>query len=396
MYRHSYHSGDGVLGDEDLLAEILLRLTVKDLLRCKCVCKKWKSFISKPQFCYQHTLGLCRKHKHSPYLYPSGIIVRPISWRPSSRTLEKVHIIPFSNNSDNRFSHLDVHNKLDEQPDNYFLQSCNGLLLWKSSPKEFGVQQGSFYISNLTTGDCIRINHFGHHDASFSRHYLAFEPWKSPHYKVIFFDKVVGDREDEHTRKIKVCVYSSEMGSWSKHDLLLSVLNDINEIILSYHGVYCNGAIHWYFLRENSVYFDIDGLCFKDLPTLPLPSRFTYYMLSCGRNLHWITYTSDEMWKFHIWELKEDYSGWIPRYHVDLTTLQLDLQAYTFDGVLGVVYQPPNEDEEEESVLVIIIVDFKRIVSYNLKNRRSRIIYQGDGCYPPSFHGLYFETLMSI
>ncbi|MED6124432.1 hypothetical protein PIB30_058819 [Stylosanthes scabra] len=390
-----------VVGDEDLLTEILLRLPVKDLLRCKGVCKKWKSLTSEPQFRYRHTLGLCRKHKHNPFLYSSGIILSPCPCRPSLRTLEKVHIIPFSNNSDNRIIPLDVHNKFDEQLENSFLRSCNGLLLWKSSPKEFGVKQGSFYVSNLTTGDCVRIDRFGHHDASLSKLYLAFEPWKSPHYKVIFFDKVVGNnREDyELTTKIKVCVYSSETGSWSKHDVLVSFPNnDINNII-EYDGVYCNGAIHWYFLRENSVYFDIGGLCFKDLPTLPLTSsQAPYCELSCRRNLHRITYTSDEKGKFDIWELKEDYSGWIPRYHVDLTTFQLGLQACKFYAVLGVVYQPPNEDEEEESVLVILAVDFLKIVSYNLKNRRSRIIYQENkGCYAsPRFHGLYFETLMSI
>ncbi|MED6222485.1 hypothetical protein PIB30_064901 [Stylosanthes scabra] len=277
----------GVVGDEDLLTEILLRLPVKDLLRCKGVCKQWKCLISETQFCYRHTLGLCRKHKHkhNPFLYSSGIILSPCPCRPSLRTLEKVHIIPFSRNNDNRIIHLDVHNKFDEQLENSFLRSCNGLLLLKSSPKEFGVQQGSFYVSNLTTGDCVRIDPFGHQDASLSKLYLAFEAWKSPHYKVIFFDKVVGDRDDELTTKIKDC----------------------------------------------------------------------YYLRVFGRNLRWNTFKFG-IWEFDIWESKEDYSGWILRYYVDLTTLQFDLKAYSFDEVLGVVYQPPKEDEEEEFVLVMIFV----------------------------------------
>ncbi|MED6209608.1 hypothetical protein PIB30_056412 [Stylosanthes scabra] len=224
------------------------------------------------------------------------------------------------------------------------------------------VRQGSIYVSNLTTGHCVRTNHFGHHDTSFSAHYLAFEPWKSPHYKVILFNKIVGDREDDELKtKIKVCVYSSETGSSSKHDVLFSVPNVVNNII-RYEGCYCNGAIHWYFLRGNSVYFDIDGLCFKNLPPLPFTPKSSHSMQVCGRNLQWITYEFDssefhDNWVFDIWELKEDYSGWILRYHVDPVTLQFDLEARIFDAVLGVVYQPPNEDEEEESVLVILAFD---------------------------------------
>ncbi|MED6124433.1 hypothetical protein PIB30_058820 [Stylosanthes scabra] len=386
MHRHRHSSGDAVLGDEDLLTEILLRLPVKNLLRCKCVCQKWKSLISEPQFGYRNTLGLCRNPKHNPYLYPSGIMVRP-----SNLALQKVNIIPFSNNTKNRLNHrLDLHNnKLDRHGElgYYFLRSCNGLLLWKSNPlkkvrsarrRELVQECSSFYVSNPATGHCVRIDRFGHDDSnynsSFSKPYLAFEPCKSPHYKIIFFNEVVGEREDHPlTTKIQVSVYSSETSSWSKHDVILSSPN--NDINIRYDNApYCNGAIYW-----NSVYFDIDELCFKNLPTLPLTAGRDYFVRGCGRrNLHSVTVKNyEDDWKFDIWELKEDYSGWILRYHVDLTTLRLDIQANTFDVVLAVVCQPPNEDEDEESVLVIIVVDFKRIVSYNLKNRRSRIIHEG-------------------
>ncbi|MED6124430.1 hypothetical protein PIB30_058817 [Stylosanthes scabra] len=304
MNRHRYSSGDGVLGDEDLLTEILLRLPVKDLLRCKCVCKKWKSFISDPQFCYRHTLILCRKHKHNPYLYPSGIIVR------SSHSHDELDMFPFTNNTKIRRFNVKRFDDAGEL-DSYFIRPCN--------------------------------DGFDHRVGSLSRLYLAFEPWKSPHYKVIVFDKVFGNNRED---------------------------------------------------------YELIATKIKNLPTIPLllKPRSSYYMQVCGRNLHWITFKFDGEWKFDIWELKEDYSGWILRYHVDLlATLRIDLQACSLDAVLGVVHQPPNEDEDEESVLVIIVVDFFKIVSYNLKNRISRIIYEEDGDYhAPGFHGLYFETLISI
>lgn len=39
---------------EELIIEILLRLTVKTLLRCNCVCKSWLSLISNPNFATSH------------------------------------------------------------------------------------------------------------------------------------------------------------------------------------------------------------------------------------------------------------------------------------------------------------------------------------------------------
>ncbi|KAG5001241.1 hypothetical protein JHK87_022313 [Glycine soja] len=38
----------------DLIVEILLRLPIKSLLRFKCVCKSWLSFISNPHFVKSH------------------------------------------------------------------------------------------------------------------------------------------------------------------------------------------------------------------------------------------------------------------------------------------------------------------------------------------------------
>ncbi|MED6130589.1 hypothetical protein PIB30_002183 [Stylosanthes scabra] len=155
-----HSSCDDVVGDEDLLTEILLQLPVKEALRCK-------------------------YNKHNAYIHPSGIFLRSY--------FADVNIIPFTNTSNNRLISLDVH---DERLCPYFIQSCNGLLLWTSYPKEPRssplyaelVQKCSFYVSNPTTGQCVRIGPFGH-DRSSSIPFLAFEPWKSPHYKVIFFNQ---------------------------------------------------------------------------------------------------------------------------------------------------------------------------------------------------------------
>ncbi|MED6187101.1 hypothetical protein PIB30_073159 [Stylosanthes scabra] len=416
MHTHE-SSAAAVVENIDLLTKILLRLPTKDLLRSKCVCKKWRYLISEPQFCYRHTLGLCRRQKHNTYLYPSGFLqqrnnTRVYPKKDDSLLLKKVDIIPFTNNSKNRFIYLDVHDEFDGQLCYYFIRSCNGLLLWKSSPNQLPssslcgklVQQCSFYVSNPTTGHGVRIDRFGHDfNASFSVPFLALEPWKSPHYKVIFFSKVVGGRDVEPTSKMKVSVYSSETGSWSKHDVAPSFPNDIK--ILKKDGLYCNGAIHWY-VHGLSVYFDIDSLCLKNLPTLlpftlPYPFIHGEYFVECRGNLHLIAKSSMQVNIYSIWELKEDYSGWIQKYTLNLTTLTTLLSSSLRS--LCVVSQPPNEDEEHESMLAILLVGKDTVMSYNLEDHSSRIIYQGDaGSYgdllarPYSLGGPYFETLVSV
>ncbi|XP_057436190.1 F-box/kelch-repeat protein At3g23880-like [Lotus japonicus] len=56
----------------ELIVEILLRLPVRSLLRFKCVCKKWLSTISDPQFCKSH-YDLAAAPTHRLLNLPEGI-----------------------------------------------------------------------------------------------------------------------------------------------------------------------------------------------------------------------------------------------------------------------------------------------------------------------------------
>ncbi|GJS33822.1 F-box protein CPR1-like protein [Tanacetum coccineum] len=47
----------------DATEEVLLRLTVKDVLRCKSVCKSWYSLISSPSFVKLHLKHVCKKEE---------------------------------------------------------------------------------------------------------------------------------------------------------------------------------------------------------------------------------------------------------------------------------------------------------------------------------------------
>ncbi|MED6124357.1 hypothetical protein PIB30_058303 [Stylosanthes scabra] len=381
---------DCVLGDEDLLTEILVRLPAKDALRCKSVCKKWRTIISDGRFCYRHTLG-------HPTLYPSGLILCQ-----HQSYFEKPRLIPFSNNNSSFIhDHLEVDNNNFHRLLHYELhQSSNGLLLWESTPGNLLLQKPldmeamilleechCFYVTNPTTGSCVRIHHYDYelYDEPFSmKTFLVYEPWKSPHYKIIFFTEVVTN-DDKLTMKMKMSVYSSETGTWSKHDLLPFFPIDID----GSHAVYCNGAIHWFVPHGISVYLDINSLCWKILPRVPYSRWLEFKNFGeCGGNLQLVWLNCYQKLRYDIWELKEDYSEWIVRYHVDLITIP---QA---DHMFSVVRQPPNKDDQgEDSKLAILVVNNRKIVFYDLKDHSSRIMCYLDGDY---VHHQYFETLASV
>ena len=116
-----HSSCDVVVGNMDLVTGILLRLPVKQVLRCKCACKKWLALISDPKFCYSHTLRLC----HNPY--PHALLPQTYD----DMIYNKVCIVHFTNadasQSPKRIIHLHILNGFCMSS---IMHSCNGLLPW--------------------------------------------------------------------------------------------------------------------------------------------------------------------------------------------------------------------------------------------------------------------------
>ncbi|CAA2968024.1 Hypothetical predicted protein [Olea europaea subsp. europaea] len=120
---------------------------------------------------------------------------------------------------------------------------------------------------------------------------LAFDPPKTPHYKVIE-------------------VYSSETGSWKVSSQPVTAEANFDK------GVYWNGLIHW-IGRFESLYFIIDEESLITLPMLPsqmvVRRRSNYYIEeSCG-HLNFIE-TFDQQIQFNVYEMKRDYSEWFVKY----------------------------------------------------------------------------------
>lgn len=141
--------------------------------------------------------------------------------------------------------------------------------------------------------------------------YLAFDPSKSTHYKVVV--AAVNDTQ--------IVVYDSESGNWK---------NISRPGVFWWPGVFWNGAIHWlrmYDRTDNILWkYDIDA---KEIIALPPSTRLatiSYYFSyfgECGGCLILILVQSPLSYptEFPILELESENSCWIVKYQVNLRTI---------------------------------------------------------------------------
>lgn len=126
------------------------------------------------------------------------------------------------------------------------LDSCNCLLLCETS-----CQNPIYIVCNLTKQKYkVLPKPTGFVSQLYLRWgaCLAFDPSKSPHYKIVL---------SSHCRLI--CMYNSESGNWKK---ILPPNTCYG------HGVFWNGAIYWLSYKKVLLRFEVDA---KKMTMLPLP-----------------------------------------------------------------------------------------------------------------------------
>ena len=230
-------SADTIGNNPDLLTEILLRLPTKPLLKFKCVSKQWFSLISNRHFCLSHT----RHHQINGFLTPTALLLKWYYTLPS-----EFDVVPLKHNSK-----IPFFDYMNYAPNINVLQSCYGLFLCESvvdSPKDF---ISRYFICNPTTKKFKELS-FPKKPFQGSKFYvsMAFDPLKSPHYKIICVRKA-----SDKVSKCELDIYSSETDSWS-----LSRINfDLNYSIRFEDAVFCNGKIHWNCYWKDSLYFDLEN-----------------------------------------------------------------------------------------------------------------------------------------
>ncbi|XP_004292856.1 PREDICTED: F-box protein At5g07610-like [Fragaria vesca subsp. vesca] len=224
---------------EDLIAEILARVPARPLVRFKCVSKHWLSLISDPKFCHRHTL-------QNPRSSVSAVFPKTSFGSTALSFIHLDHGRPRSNQSSANCNPLKfVPNEIT------VIQSCNGLFL--CCP--MGTSRSSYYVLNPTTNQFSTLmpqageaaaTTYGQSYVRDLTQALAFDPSRSPHYKVLVFWII-------HRQDYYIEIYSSETKSWRLVTFSMPL-----HFIISDGGVYWNGAVHWLGWDKNLWYYHID------------------------------------------------------------------------------------------------------------------------------------------
>ncbi|XP_033515734.1 F-box protein At5g07610-like [Nicotiana tomentosiformis] len=340
---------------DDLLLEILLRLPITSLLCFKTVSKHWLSRITNPKFSV-----LCHPNPNPALglFLPSTSVLKP--------KFDYVHF-DSQNPTNPPFKKL----KFTKDPFGItILQSCNGLLLCCSNRIR---QPINYYVYNPTTKHYTTLpkSLLGTENSKIHGLSLAFDPAKSPHYRVICI------RDSELSpQHYQIEIYSSETGPWR-----LSGGPFIADVNFS-TGVYWNGSIHWISTNGNSnslcYNIDLESLGVMPMPHVPdnnISLTTTYFGESCD-HLHLIQISNPQI-QFDVYEMKRDYSDWFVKYKVDLqpfatafpkmTNTYLD--PFEIDYYNFVILSLVRGRREEDAFMVLAIPGDCKAIRYNLLSK---------------------------
>ncbi|GKB70338.1 ribonuclease H-like domain-containing protein [Tanacetum coccineum] len=195
--RETYSPQHKVLTNDGLLTQILIRLPIFCIHLFATVSKQWLRIITSPLF-------IKTRSQITKVDLPVGLFVNHI------RSLFESDFVPLDPRLRSKKSAMDRSFSCGstKEADNVkILQSCNGLLLCGGSGMPV-----FYYVYNPSTNqykklpypDCSLDNSPYYSSAGLR---IAFDPTKSPHYKLVDAGRTFCD--------IDIQIYSSETGKWS-------------------------------------------------------------------------------------------------------------------------------------------------------------------------------------
>ncbi|KAI8032400.1 F-box protein [Camellia lanceoleosa] len=361
-------SAEAVANNDDLLNQILVGLPIRSLLRFKSVSRHWLSLIIQPHFVRRRSLNS----------EPSGLFLESYS---KPLFIPEFDFIPFNNLNPTKppFTTqppFTTHPTFVGDPSRIRnFQSCNGLLLCHGR---------HLYIYNPTTNQFTTTPEPPTHRARTTVNWfnfvcyssLAFDPSKSPHYKVVsvYSSKTLSQHYD-------VEIFSSQTGLWTP-----SSTNPLRADNVNFkNGVFWNGALHWIgFWGADSLYLNIEDDRFRTLPTPPTPEgrdkRGRRNFRESRGHLHLIDIYGSQTKQFNVYEMESDYSAWFVKYRVDLDAIptafpEMVCNSLDYDFFVLSLVRRENDDE---SFLVLHIPG--KIVRYNFQDNSFSTVLD----FPPS------------
>lgn len=323
-----------ILGNEDLLMEILLRVPAKSLVKLKCVSKHWLSLISDLKFCYKHS-AQSLKLVSAIYYYSD-----PCCSRLKSLSLEGHQNLPT----------LPLFDGVEKGYTISVTHACNGLMLCSRR----WWHEEYFCVCNLTTNKYTVILKA----PSSSNHVLlaciSYDPVKSPYYKVVL------------TRYPNlVDIYFSENNSWKR----IQVTEALCE---SHHKAFWDESIHWIHYGNAHLKLDVEKETLEKITVPPklsfLMDHMIHYFGECGESLILIQYRPRAIVGFRILEMRKGSTSWTVKQRANLRPImQLHPENKEFH-VLNVL------KGLLESDVVLVLAAAHKIFMYDLSSKRLEVI----------------------
>ncbi|MED6112438.1 hypothetical protein PIB30_061740 [Stylosanthes scabra] len=330
-------------------------LPIDTLLKFKRVSKRWHTLISIHDFTKLRT----------PFpTSPSGLFVHTFYSLCRNPCYDFIHFSP-----NQKFSCAVPFKKYlafaEKSSKINILQSCNGLFLCSTSL--WFPEKDHYFIYNPTTNQHCKIPPPHCEGSEINGVSLAFDPSKSPHYKVVCVSK------KERDMSFQIEIYSSNKGSWRA---LICDFVTAPHGTNFHHGVFCNGVIHWLSRLESTLMsFNVDEEQVRDtlLPRKPNDNDkiigewgTSCYFGACRDQLYLIDIYGPRILVFDVFEMAKDYSSWFVKYHVDLNAV-----SYAFPRVLPARFSALCivEGEVGEDSYLVLNTPGILVVRYNFKDK---------------------------
>ncbi|XP_026430347.1 F-box protein At5g07610-like [Papaver somniferum] len=344
--------------DVDILTLILTRIPSKSLLMFKSVSKQWLSLINDPKFVHKHFI-------QNPKFSITGLLWGS-DFDSGSREKPIYDYIFLDGNINSYVPFETIGFKIWRlvREGITIVQSCNGLLLCSDCKSRN--RDRTYYIFNPFTNQYrvlprsrMRICGFPYlRNVS-----LAFDPLKSPYYKVICF-------WSNRDSKYRIEIYDSETSSWR-----LSGFDSCSLPAKAFRWTHCifwNGSLYWCDFQGFICYFDIDqGLD----GAVPLPSSAhtnhdtKTFDIAEFRGHFYLIEKDHGRFTFNIFEL-DSANCWNVKGAVDVrlnpyagSPYSSIIRGLNTDFIIFIT----EREEENESTRVVLLTKDRSVVTYDLK-----------------------------
>ncbi|KAI3823090.1 hypothetical protein L1987_04516 [Smallanthus sonchifolius] len=203
----------------EIIVEILSRLPVDSLLRCRSVCKLWRSLISNHHFVNSH-LTLSTRNNH----YAHHRVIFSTSRR---RILKTFNLYDALYDSSVNALKLDYPFKRPRKSVG-IVGSCNGLLC-------ISIEDDTLFIWNPSTRKSNSLPSYGYKARVWSTHYGFGYEESTDDYKVV---EICVKFKERYKCETFVKMYSLRNGNWKNIGAFPQMPGD-------YYGKCLNGALHW-------------------------------------------------------------------------------------------------------------------------------------------------------